>query len=46
MGDAEEVDAINRPRWERCVLRHNAALACFGALRSAGVLAPGGKPAR
>jgi hypothetical protein len=38
MADAEEVDAINRARWERCVLRQRAALACFRALREVGVL--------
>ncbi len=34
----EDLDAANRARWERCVVRHNAALRCFMALKSAGVL--------
>lgn len=42
LGDSEEVDTVNRHRWERCVLRHNAALACFRALQDAGVLNGGG----
>lgn len=38
LGDTEEVDAVNRGRWERCIHRHNAGAQCFDALRRNGVL--------
>jgi hypothetical protein len=38
LGASEEVDVVNRARWERCAIRHGAALRCFGALRKGGVL--------
>ena len=36
--DTEEVDAINRHRWLRCIYRHNAAVGCFEVLRGEGVI--------
>ena len=36
LGDTEEVDTINRARWERLVHRHRAAQDCFRALERAG----------
>ena len=43
LGETEEIDAINRERWRRCALRHNAAMACFDALEREGFVAPAGK---
>lgn len=43
MGEAEEIDAVNRERWVRCVARHYAALRCFDVLEAAGIVAPAGK---
>ena len=31
MADAEEVDALNRARWLRCVQRHAEAVRCIRA---------------
>lgn len=39
LGASEEVDALNRERWHRCIHQHNAAMDCFCVLYQAGVTA-------
>lgn len=38
LGDTEATDAANRARWQRCALRHAAAVRCLRALEAAGFL--------
>jgi hypothetical protein len=43
LSETEEIDAINRRRWQRCALRHRAATSCFDELEARGFIAPAGK---